>query len=483
MKCPKCQSENNANAKFCVKCGSKLETAAPVSAAQVCSKCGAALKPGAKFCTKCGTPNAPKVAEPEERTMFLYEQEQADTNDRTVVLDTGSIQRMPPQTPPPVVTNQDDIVPPSGSQEKSKKEKSGSSIGLIIAAAILGVAAIAGIIAALIFFLPRDNKPSKREEAETETQSANDEADANPMQVMLENKQYTELVDTLLALDDLEFYGDEDHMREYMRQALVGHMNTAISEAQDLANSGDFDGAFGKIDAEIAYRENLKGQGRVHPFTDESTELEAAKEQLSSQFGDYISQNTQAKAEQRDLSGMEALLAQASGKLSDEEYNRITVDAYYMYVIKMVDQMQLDGKSPYEIMSFIDSYFEKTNYHGYLMELWDNQNAQSGRVATWNASVTHANSNGYLLYDSNGRYINKSELRNFTQYELYLARWEIYARHNRIFVDNALNTYFSKYSWYQGTENFTTFDDSSLNEYEKGNIKTIIEYEKECGYR
>ncbi|MDE6985230.1 MAG: YARHG domain-containing protein, partial [Lachnospiraceae bacterium] len=342
-------------------------------------------------------------------------------------------------------------------------------------------------VVALIFFLPRDTDSKKdakkTQEDVTETPPTDDETTDNPMQTQLENGQYAELIDTLLTIEDLEFYGDEENMREYMRQALAGHMSAAINEAQQLASAGDFDGAFGKIESELAYRDNLKGQGRVHPLTEDSSELESAREQLNSQYGEYVSKNVQARAEQKDLAGMESLLGQASGRLSEEQYNKISVDAYYLYVIKMVDQMQGEGQDPYAIMDFIDSYFERTNYHGYLMELWDNQNAQSGRVSTWNASVSHADSNGYLLYNSEGRNISKSELGNFTQYELYLARWEIYARHNRIFVDNALNTYFSKYGWYNGTVDFLAFDDSSLNEYEKGNIKTIIEYEKECGYR
>ena len=48
MKCPKCNSEVREGAKFCTKCGQKLELVA------TCPHCGSVLKPGAKFCTKCG---------------------------------------------------------------------------------------------------------------------------------------------------------------------------------------------------------------------------------------------------------------------------------------------------------------------------------------------------------------------------------------------------------------------------------------------
>ena len=46
MKCPKCKHENRDGAKFCLKCGAKLES--------VCPKCGAKLPPGAMFCDECG---------------------------------------------------------------------------------------------------------------------------------------------------------------------------------------------------------------------------------------------------------------------------------------------------------------------------------------------------------------------------------------------------------------------------------------------
>ena len=59
MKCPKCGNEVQEGKKFCGKCGSKMEPAAPaVSAAFekgiVCPSCGAEVTPGKKFCGKCG---------------------------------------------------------------------------------------------------------------------------------------------------------------------------------------------------------------------------------------------------------------------------------------------------------------------------------------------------------------------------------------------------------------------------------------------
>jgi uncharacterized protein CbrC (UPF0167 family) len=44
MKCPKCQSENPEDAKFCNNCANKLEF--------ICPECGKANPPGSKFCNE-----------------------------------------------------------------------------------------------------------------------------------------------------------------------------------------------------------------------------------------------------------------------------------------------------------------------------------------------------------------------------------------------------------------------------------------------
>lgn len=44
--CPTCGTDNDANARFCVQCGTRLATGCPV--------CGTVNQPGAKFCMNCG---------------------------------------------------------------------------------------------------------------------------------------------------------------------------------------------------------------------------------------------------------------------------------------------------------------------------------------------------------------------------------------------------------------------------------------------
>ena len=56
MKCPRCQHENEAGAKFCEECATPLVLA--------CAKCGRQLSPAAKFCPECAQPTGLSAAQP-----------------------------------------------------------------------------------------------------------------------------------------------------------------------------------------------------------------------------------------------------------------------------------------------------------------------------------------------------------------------------------------------------------------------------------
>jgi class 3 adenylate cyclase/tetratricopeptide (TPR) repeat protein len=64
MKCPRCQTENDAGARFCEDCGARIET--------VCPRCSAPVTPGKKFCRSCGatltTEATGRYASPESYT-------------------------------------------------------------------------------------------------------------------------------------------------------------------------------------------------------------------------------------------------------------------------------------------------------------------------------------------------------------------------------------------------------------------------------
>jgi hypothetical protein len=56
MRCPGCQHENPAQAKFCLECGTRL--------ASRCTRCGTERPAGARFCLECGQRVATSPAAP-----------------------------------------------------------------------------------------------------------------------------------------------------------------------------------------------------------------------------------------------------------------------------------------------------------------------------------------------------------------------------------------------------------------------------------
>lgn len=89
----------------------------------------------------------------------------------------------------------------------------------------------------------------------------------------------------------------------------------------------------------------------------------------------------------------------------------------------------------------------------------------------------------YIIPGSNTRYLSESDLIDLDDYELYLARNEIFARHGRGFNNEDLRAYFSQMPWYQQRYTAEQFDSmpSPLNDYELKNSQLIREYEKLIG--
>lgn len=87
----------------------------------------------------------------------------------------------------------------------------------------------------------------------------------------------------------------------------------------------------------------------------------------------------------------------------------------------------------------------------------------------------------YLLPDSATREYANDELLKMSDYELFIARNEIYARHGREFQSDELKSYFGAKSWYKGTTPSASFDESVLNEAERANIEHMLEIEQKRG--
>ena len=90
---------------------------------------------------------------------------------------------------------------------------------------------------------------------------------------------------------------------------------------------------------------------------------------------------------------------------------------------------------------------------------------------------------GFVLADSDSRYITENDLIDLSLIECKIARNEIYARHGRIFNDEQLQNYFDSCTWYRGEISAESFNLDVLNNFEKENVKIIAEYEEKMGYK
>ncbi|MDD6436359.1 MAG: YARHG domain-containing protein [Clostridiales bacterium] len=83
----------------------------------------------------------------------------------------------------------------------------------------------------------------------------------------------------------------------------------------------------------------------------------------------------------------------------------------------------------------------------------------------------------YILPNSSSAYITEADLAGLSEWEIRVARNEVFARHGLMFKDSSLQSYFNGKSWYYGTVPAGTDMTSSLNQYEKSNIELISAYE------
>ncbi len=82
----------------------------------------------------------------------------------------------------------------------------------------------------------------------------------------------------------------------------------------------------------------------------------------------------------------------------------------------------------------------------------------------------------FILSNSNTRELTKSDLLNLSEWQLKVARNEIYARHGREFVHQDLKCYFTAKDWYKIDSSYSPSDLSTL---ENKNVALILNYEKE----
>ena len=120
-----------------------------------------------------------------------------------------------------------------------------------------------------------------------------------------------------------------------------------------------------------------------------------------------------------------------------------------------------------------------------IIDAYDNGGTGSGTGDEPDLDTGDKVPNGtYVLADSDSHRYTTEELDELSDWELYLARNEIYARHGREFRNDDLTRYFEGQPWYEPTyspDDFDTHQDTILSEVERDNAQTILALEQARG--
>lgn len=112
----------------------------------------------------------------------------------------------------------------------------------------------------------------------------------------------------------------------------------------------------------------------------------------------------------------------------------------------------------------------------------DGTDSGSSLGASSSGGADASSSQDYILPNSSTELISEQDLEGLSDWELYIARNEIYARHGRGFKNKDLQEYFGSKSWYVERYTPDEFDaNPTLSDIELQNVETIHNVEKARG--
>lgn len=403
------------------------------------------------------------------------------------------------ESPQPVQTQQPAQmnVKKSGKQEKKKGTKKGLIIGICVALVLLlvviGGALVAfglysGKISTKLLVNTVNVETSETSEVVTEEEDAEGKVDKlQEIKDTLAKKDYLGAIDMVTALSEEEKVTcDEAEIASVSKEAVEGVKSSLITEIDAYVNAAEYDEAFAAITDGISYF-GILGEKEVLAGLIDDQFLKDKEKEIQQKHKDYLNTTAESCANKADEEGMEAALTGLASYLETEALEAKKTKCYGKLVVAKMTQMRNSGSSTEEILAYIKENLAKTGNNCWVLEFWDYYNTvyamESGKGITTDTTIKNVSKEGYLLEYSNSKNLTKEDIKQLSEYELYLALYEIYARHGRGFNDASVTSYFSKYDWYEETTRPEVFDESILNEYEKYNRDLIIEYQYEKGYR
>lgn len=135
----------------------------------------------------------------------------------------------------------------------------------------------------------------------------------------------------------------------------------------------------------------------------------------------------------------------------------------------LIDNLRDPGES-FSSYHFSDEWTVKNNNPRELVSNWQAPEPERTEPDTQEVVGTI---HDYLFHDSHMRRLTSSELVGLSDWELRIARNEIFARHGYVFESGDLNRYFHSKAWYYPNYSY----DGTINAIEEYNVELIRSFE------
>ena len=430
----------------------------------------------------------------------------AEKNDKTEIISPARISQITSEVMPrnnaQAMQEQQKVQTSRGKEKPKKKTKAKKKgNGLLIVVIVVGV--IVAIVLGVITYLLATDKiggengfkfkfgglgDSIEEEAEgstgsmesTEATSVSENNASASIDELMSSGNYEAAIQAIID-EGLT----ESEVSDLLQEAIDALYSICVNETNALADNGDYDTAFSIIDARIQYFADVADQTGFVKDKHEN-DLTQQRYQISQLYVSDMFEQAKNCADLGDEDGMLEAINKAQTYASNEESESKKISLYTSLVLATMTNMSASGESALNIMQYIDNYLSLTGNNCRIMEFWHYyDDIYHKQLGTDRMRVTkiRVSSSGYILPESNTRELTYSDINGLTEYEVYFALYEIYARHNRIFADSEVVGHFQKYSWYNASISPENFDENVLSEKKKKNIDTIIKYQKDMGYR
>jgi len=412
--------------------------------------------------------------------------------------DKSAVKAEPSKVSPPP------SVPPENRQTQGKTENTeGMKLPGMDSAnkktILIGAAAVCGILLIILcaVLVPKKTGHMANDTAGVEPAAADAAGDQQtPEAAVPEQEDPDDSIDSLMeegryedAIDQIVESGiGEAEGAETLQKAIDELYSQCINETSSLADALDFDTATSIVDARKQYFLDVADRTGYVRMTYEY-ELTEQRYKIGRAYVEYQFEVAGECAANEDENGMlEALqrAAEAEYISGDDKIDRKREKFYTDLVLVHLNSMNAWGSSYVDIMNYIDDSLAKTGNNCMIMEFWhyydDLYHRQIG-IQRMQATNVWTYGAGYILPESDSRNLTYYDIDMLTEYEVYFALYEIYARHGRTFSDNEVNEHFRQFAWYQGNVSREDFDESVLSDVERTNINLIINYQRDMGYR